>query len=413
MPAATANDTMIWNFKLLSHNTLDGFGGMGEGMSMQLAKDGRRILWLAHESAPKNFTAVDVTDPQTPKIVARADLPHNHMRSNSLETVGDMLAVAYQTQQTGTAAGRASSCSTSRRRKTRSAIAFFDCSGPDLARRAPAVVRRRRIHPHELGRGRLPADATRTTTSSTSASTCSNPSKPVEVGRWWLPGTQRGRQRRAAGAPPGASSTPASAPHNTNVYPQRPDRVYMGYIDGGMIILDIADKAHPKMVVALGLPPAQPRLHPHRRAVLRARPAGRQRRVHPQRRRRLAEAGVDRRQPHRGQTRCRSRPARCRRSRPSRAAAAASARTICGRTCRRKAAGNPTHRPRHLLQRRPAGLRPVEPVPAEGGRAISCRQAENAPTGACQINDVFVDDRGIVFCVDRHVGGLYALEMDF
>jgi hypothetical protein len=28
-----------------------------------------------------------------------------------------------------------------------------------------------------------------------------------------------------------------------------------------------------------------------------------------------------------------------------------------------------------------------------------------------QINDVFVDDRGIVFAVDRHAGGLYALEM--
>ena len=40
-------------------------------------------------------------------------------------------------------------------------------------------------------------------------------------------------------------------------------------------------------------------------------------------------------------------------------------------------------------------------------------QVANAPTGACQINDVFVDDRGIVFCVDRHIGGLYALEMDF
>ena len=37
-------------------------------------------------------------------------------------------------------------------------------------------------------------------------------------------------------------------PHNTNVYPERPDRVYMGYIDGGLIILDIADKAHPQMV---------------------------------------------------------------------------------------------------------------------------------------------------------------------
>src|SRR5260370_22871433 len=91
-----SNDTLIWNFKLLGHNSLDGFGGMGEGMSMQLAKDGRRILWLAHESAPKNFTSVDVTDPTNPPIVSRADLPESHMRSNPLETVGDILAIAYQ-----------------------------------------------------------------------------------------------------------------------------------------------------------------------------------------------------------------------------------------------------------------------------------------------------------------------------
>jgi len=36
-----------------------------------------------------------------------------------------------------------------------------------------------------------------------------------------------------------------------------------------------------------------------------------------------------------------------------------------------------------------------------------------APTGTIQINDVFVDERGIVYAVDRHVGGLYILEMDF
>jgi len=69
-------DTAIWNFRQLAHHELDGFGGIGEGMSIQIAKDGRRILWLAHESAPKNFTAVDVSDPRAPKIVARADLPH-------------------------------------------------------------------------------------------------------------------------------------------------------------------------------------------------------------------------------------------------------------------------------------------------------------------------------------------------
>jgi hypothetical protein len=38
---------------------------------------------------------------------------------------------------------------------------------------------------------------------------------------------------------------------------------------------------------------------------------------------------------------------------------------------------------------------------------------ERAPSGAIQINDVFVDERQVVYTVDRHVGGLYTLEMDF
>ncbi|TMJ66135.1 MAG: hypothetical protein E6G91_20160, partial [Alphaproteobacteria bacterium] len=80
------------NFTLLAHHGLDGFGGMGEGMSIQIAPDGRRILWLAHESAPKNFTGVDVSDPRSPKIVVQTDLPAAHMRSNSLETVGNIMA---------------------------------------------------------------------------------------------------------------------------------------------------------------------------------------------------------------------------------------------------------------------------------------------------------------------------------
>src|SRR5437899_8869037 len=94
-------EPVTWNFKLLAHDELAGHGGMGEGMSIQIAPDGRRILWLAHESAPKNFTAVDVSDPRKPKIVMQTDLPQGFMRSNSLEIVGNMMAVAYQTQRPG------------------------------------------------------------------------------------------------------------------------------------------------------------------------------------------------------------------------------------------------------------------------------------------------------------------------
>jgi hypothetical protein len=37
---------------------------------------------------------------------------------------------------------------------------------------------------------------------------------------------------------------------------------------------------------------------------------------------------------------------------------------------------------------------------------------EKSKTGQIQLNDVFVDDRGIVFTVDRGGGGLYILEMN-
>src|SRR5258705_11710223 len=95
--SARPDQTLALNMKLLSHHELQGFGGIGEGMGMQLARDGRRILWLAHESAPKNFTAVDVTDPKNPPVVGQTWLPHAKGRSNSLEVVGDTMAVAYQT----------------------------------------------------------------------------------------------------------------------------------------------------------------------------------------------------------------------------------------------------------------------------------------------------------------------------
>jgi hypothetical protein len=38
---------------------------------------------------------------------------------------------------------------------------------------------------------------------------------------------------------------------------------------------------------------------------------------------------------------------------------------------------------------------------------------KGTPVGAVQLNDVFVDERQIVYTVDRHTGGLYILEMDF
>src|ERR1039457_6829277 len=96
-----AEQTLALNMRLLAHHELQGFGGIGEGMGMQITREERRILWLAHESAPKNFTGVDVTDPRAPKVVVQTELPHAKVRSNSLDIVGDTMVVAYQTREAG------------------------------------------------------------------------------------------------------------------------------------------------------------------------------------------------------------------------------------------------------------------------------------------------------------------------
>jgi hypothetical protein len=75
-----------------------------------------------------------------------------------------------------------------------------------------------------------------------------NPSKPTEVGRWWLPGTCEGDSTPPPARHPRPALDKGNRAHNTNVYPQRPDRMYLAYIDAGMFIMDISDKSKPKPI---------------------------------------------------------------------------------------------------------------------------------------------------------------------
>jgi hypothetical protein len=237
--------TLAFNMRLLAHHELQGFGGIGEGMGMQITRDQRRILWLAHESAPKNFTAVDVTDPRAPRVVVQTELPHAKVRSNSLDIVGDTMIVAYQTKEVGLKPAGFDIFDISTPETPR-LISHFDASGPhsrgvhalwfvdgEYVHMAAGAADFKPTHPNDDQFYRI-IDVR-------------NPSKPVEAGRWWYPGTRQGDS-----APPPQRLEPkfetGFRAHNTNVFPERPDRAYVGYIDGGAVILDIADKAHPKLV---------------------------------------------------------------------------------------------------------------------------------------------------------------------
>ena len=158
-PVTPASQTLSLNMKLISNNDLGGFGGIGEGMGMSKTADGRRIMWLGHEGPPKNFTGVDVTDPAKPKVVVQTELPHNKMRSNSLEVCGDLMIVAHQIRGTTIPATPAGfDIWDISKPETPKKISHFDTSGPHSLGRALRVVRRRRVRPHVLWRERFRAE---------------------------------------------------------------------------------------------------------------------------------------------------------------------------------------------------------------------------------------------------------------
>ena len=231
--------------RLLSHHPLDGFGNIGEGMAIQLTRDRRRVLWLAHESAPKNVTAVDVTNPKKPSVIVQTALPHDKMRSNSLDLVGDVLVVAYQTSGVGMKPAGIELFDVADPAKPKT-IGFFDASGPA----SRGVHHLWFVDGNYIHCASGAADFTPRNPKDDQfyrIVDVRNPARPTEVGRWWLPGT-----RDTDPDPPLRRHPRFDAgyrAHNTNVYPKRPDRAYIGYLDGGAIVLDISDMAHPRQVM--------------------------------------------------------------------------------------------------------------------------------------------------------------------
>ena len=119
--------------------------------------------------------------------------------------------------------------------------------GRAFARRAPALVLRRRIRPH----GR-PARADFKPTHPArrpvlpllrrAQSVEADRSRPLVDARHARRATTSRRRRAKPALDKGNRA------HNTNVYPQRPDRCYLAYLDAGMFVMDISDKAKPKPI---------------------------------------------------------------------------------------------------------------------------------------------------------------------
>ena len=251
MPAARAQTVAeAMDVEQVSQLGLNGNGDGGEGMALQKLKDGRRILYFAHEGQKTCLSVIDVTDPRAPVLIVQLPSPGPAVtRCNSLGLTGNVLAVANQTAKVGQKpAGMwlLDVSDISRVKRARKLddlkLAFFDTSGPrsrgthwlwfvdgEFVHLATGAADFEPSHPQD-DQLYMIVDVR-------------NPRKPHEVGRWWLPGTRTGDACLPGCLPKRQQIDDGYRAHSIQIYPQRADRAYVGYIDGGALILDISGLA--------------------------------------------------------------------------------------------------------------------------------------------------------------------------
>ena len=231
------------NMRIVGHTDLNGKGNGGEGLALTQYANGRRVLFLAHESAPTCFSVVDVTNTAKPTVITQVNTVTADIRCNSLGLSGTTLVVAHQATKIGmpNAGMRVFDVADPAHPKE---LAFFDTSGPhsrgvhfvgfvdgQYAYLATGAKDFEPINPND-DQFLMIVDM-------------KNPSKPREAGRWWMPGTRKGD---SAPPVPRLKIDSGYRMHTLLVDPKRPNRAYVAWIDGGIVILDIADKTKPKLV---------------------------------------------------------------------------------------------------------------------------------------------------------------------
>jgi hypothetical protein len=227
-----------------------------------------------------------------------------------------------------------------------------------------------------------------------------------------MPGTREGDAEPPPPRHQGMADSGFRA-HNTNVYPQRPDRCYLGYLDAGMYILDISDKSRPRAISRWdNSPPYMGFTHTvlplFDRGLLVVTDESIRDNAEDWPKLVWILDGRDETNPVPIST-CPMPPVRDFQSRGGRFGAHNLHENVPLPTSwfsDQVVVGTFFN----------GGLRAFDIAdpyqPKEVGHFIP-EAPRGSPVGAIQLNDVFIDERGVVFTVDRFAGGLYALEMEF
>jgi hypothetical protein len=221
-----AEDTS--GFRLVGHSDLDGHG---DGMQVMPFGD---VLYVAHFGpSGKGTTILDISDPTAPAVVRQWDAPpgsHTH----KVQVADGLLMTNHELFRSEGPAPVG--------------MAIYDLSDPFDPRRAGFFdTGGRGVHRIVYEGGDL-AYISATPDGYTGRIwmivDVSDSTHPTEVGRWWWPGMWRAGGERM--------ESPADEEWHVHHAMVHGDRAYLGFWNGGMVVIDISDLAAPQTVSRLG-----------------------------------------------------------------------------------------------------------------------------------------------------------------
>lgn len=201
----------------------------------------RGIAYVGNMRAPEGTMIVDVRDPKNPKTLSILKTPVG-THSHKVRVEGDIMVINREVNpfQPGAPADY------------KGGLGIYDVSKPS----EPRLITQ--WETEGMGVHRFDFDGRYAYISPTAKGYVGNivmildladPSKPKEVGRWWMPG-----QWIEGGETPSWKGTDRRCHHPLRVG----NRLYTSYWHGGFVILDIDDMSKPKQVSAFNTYPAFP-----------------------------------------------------------------------------------------------------------------------------------------------------------
>jgi hypothetical protein len=237
------------NMKIIGHSDQ---GGRPDGVQLMVNKG---FAYIGHMFS-KGFSVVDVRDPKNPKPVEYVAAPHNTWNIH-LQTHGDLLLVinakdmfaaaefqdekAYYTGQIGKKVGTASGAAAAR--DWTAGMAVYDISTAGKPKKIGFMpVKGGGVHRIWYTGGRY-AYASALLDGFTDyifiTIDMKDPTNPIEVGRYWLPG-----MNEAAGEVP--ATTRRAGLHHATVHG---DVAYGAWRDAGLVLIDIKDPTKPSLIL--------------------------------------------------------------------------------------------------------------------------------------------------------------------